>query len=46
MQREILQPPKAMIVDHIYRHRATDCRSNQHIWMPGENPHGEHRQRG
>ena len=39
MHRQIMQPPKGMVVDHLNRNRLNDCRSNLRVCTPGENVH-------
>jgi len=39
MHRQIMQPPKGMVVDHLNRNRLNDCRSNLRVCTPGDNVH-------
>jgi hypothetical protein len=37
MHRQIMQPPKRMVVDHMDRSRLNNCRSNLRVCTPAEN---------
>ena len=39
MHREIMQPPKGMVVDHIYANGMNNCRCNLRVCTPLENSH-------
>lgn len=46
MHREIMKPPKGMVVDHIDANRANNCRRNLRVCTPGENQRNQRKQRG
>lgn len=46
MHREIMNPPKGMVVDHIDANRANNCRANLRVCTPGENQRNQRKQRG
>ena len=41
MHREIMQPPEGMVVDHIDRNKANNCRFNLRVCTPDENHHNQ-----
>lgn len=45
MHREIMKPPKGMVVDHIDANRANNCRANLRVCTPGENQRNQRKQR-
>lgn len=46
MHRQIMNPPKGMVVDHIDGNRANNCRSNLRVCTYGENQRNQRKQRG
>ncbi len=46
MHREIMKPPKGMVVDHIDANRSNNCRANLRVCTPGENQRNQRKQRG
>jgi hypothetical protein len=45
MHRQIMEPPKGMVVDHIDGNRANDCRFNLRVCTLAENQHNRRRRR-
>jgi hypothetical protein len=46
MHREIMQPPEGMVVDHLDRNKANNCRVNLHVCTPAENQHNRAKRLG
>jgi len=46
MHRQIMQPPKGMVVDHIDGNRANNCRFNLRVCTPQENTLNQRKQSG
>jgi hypothetical protein len=46
MHREIMQPPEGMVVDHLDRNKANNCRFNLHVCTPAENQHNRAKRLG
>jgi hypothetical protein len=46
MHREIMQPPKGMLVDHIDANKANNCRFNLRVCTYAENQHNKRKQHG
>jgi hypothetical protein len=46
MHREIMQPPEGMVVDHIDRNKANNCRFNLRVCTPAENRHNRAKRPG
>lgn len=46
MHRQIMKPPKGMIVDHIDGHRANNCRSNLRVCTVAQNQRNQRKKRG
>jgi hypothetical protein len=46
MHREIMQPPKGMVVDHVDGSRANNCRGNLRVCTRAENQRNQRKQRG
>ena len=46
MHRQIMDPPKGMVVDHIDGNRANNCRSNLRVCTRAENQRNQRKQRG
>lgn len=46
MHREIMKPPRGMVVDHIDANRSNNCRVNLRVCTPGENQRNQRKQRG
>lgn len=46
MHRQLMKPPKGMIVDHIDGHRANNCRSNLRVCTYAQNQRNQRKKRG
>jgi len=46
MHREIMRPPKGMVVDHIDGNMTNDCRFNLRVCTRAENQHNKRKRRG
>ncbi len=46
MHREIMQPPRGMVVDHIDCNRVNNCRFNLRVCTPAENQLNQRKRRG
>jgi hypothetical protein len=46
MHRQIMQPPKGMLVDHMDRNKANNCRPNLRLCTPQENQRNKRKETG